>query len=157
MSNNAKNNEIKVFIVDDHPIVRLGIRLSLSKEDGIHIIGEAGTAREATNALRRIHPDVVLMDINLPDGNGLDLTKEIVKDNDSVRVIMLSTYDSDEFVERSVRAGASGYCTKDLFPEELSQVITSVHSREKFCDRRTSENREANDLHSNVRRKEGPR
>jgi DNA-binding NarL/FixJ family response regulator len=120
---------IRVLIVDDQALVRAGFRMILESETGIEIVGEAGDGAEAVTAVRELQPDVVLMDIRMPNLDGLEATRRILADGgDRPRVLMLTTFDLDEYVYEALRAGASGFMLKDTPPEQLVAAIHVVAS-----------------------------
>jgi DNA-binding NarL/FixJ family response regulator len=118
---------IRVLIVDDQPMVRAGLRAMVDGED-LAVVGEAGDGHQAIARARELQPDVVLMDIRMPDLDGLEATRRIVADPHlpSVRVIVLTTFDLDEYVYRALRVGASGFLLKDVEPLELLYAIRAV-------------------------------
>ena len=103
---------IRVLIVDDHHVVRLGLRSLLSHTGGFRVVGEAGSVTEAVQMAIQLTPDVVLMDIRLPDGSGVDACRKIKQENDDIRVVMLTSYSDEEAIVGAVMAGASGYLLK---------------------------------------------
>jgi len=118
---------IRVVVVDDEVLVRDGISLMLDHEDDIEVVGQAGTGVEAIAVTRETRPDVVLMDIRMPDMDGLEATTRIVDEADSsVRVIVLTTFDADEYVYEALRAGASGFVLKDTPRHELVAAVRTV-------------------------------
>ncbi|GAB3238657.1 response regulator transcription factor [Glycomyces halotolerans] len=119
---------IRVMLVDDQRLVRAGFASILGDEDGIEIVGEAGDGAEALEAIRRHRPDVVLMDIRMPGLDGLEATERIGADPrlEGVRVIILTTFDEDDYVYRALRAGASGFLVKDTDPDELVHAVEVV-------------------------------
>jgi DNA-binding NarL/FixJ family response regulator len=119
---------IRVVVADDQVLVRAGFRVLLESDDGIEVIGEAGDGAEAVDVVRRTRPDVVLMDIRMPELDGLEATRRIVSDDrlSGVRVLMLTTFEIDEYVFESLRAGASGFLVKDTEPEELLRAVHVV-------------------------------
>jgi len=120
---------IKVLIVDDQALVRAGFRMILESEPGIEIVGEASDGREAIEAARELKPDVVLMDIRMPNLDGLEATRRVVDGSgNGPRVLMLTTFDLDEYVYEALRAGASGFLLKDTPPEQLVSAIHVVAS-----------------------------
>jgi DNA-binding NarL/FixJ family response regulator len=123
---------IHVLLADDHKLVRAGIHSLLKELDQIEVVGEAANGREALHLVEALQPDVVLMDIMMPEMNGLDATARIVSKFPNVRVIMLSMDTSEEHVLQAVRAGASGYLPKNSDPADLEQAIRAVHQGEKF-------------------------
>jgi DNA-binding NarL/FixJ family response regulator len=118
---------IRVLIVDDQELVRTGFRLFLETQSGIEVVGEAADGQEAIDRVRDVLPDVVLMDIRMPEMDGLEATSRIVKESDwPVRVLILTTFDPDEYVYKALRAGASGFVLKDIPPEELPTAVRTV-------------------------------
>ena len=118
---------VKVLIVDDQSLVRAGFRMILDSEEDIEVIGEASDGREAIDAVARITPDVILMDIRMPNLDGLEATRRILDGRtDGPRVLMLTTFDLDEYVYEALRAGASGFMLKDTPPEQLVEAIHVV-------------------------------
>ena len=114
---------IRVLIADDQLLVRTGFRVILDAEPDIEVIGEASDGREAIEAAMTLRPDVVLMDIRMPNVDGIDATRRVVAGNDTVRVLILTTFDLDEYVYAALRAGASGFLLKDARADELLQAI----------------------------------
>ncbi len=114
---------IRILIVDDHPVFRQGVRDVLDTETDFQVVGEAADGQEALQQSRDLCPDVVLMDINLPTMNGLQVTRQIKAEQREIKVIMLTGYDNEEQVFHAIRAGASAYCPKDIMPDELVRTI----------------------------------
>ncbi|HXH88272.1 MAG TPA: response regulator transcription factor [Gaiellaceae bacterium] len=120
---------VRVLIVDDQALVRTGFRMILEAEAGIEIVGEASDGLDALEAVREHSPDVVLMDIRMPNLDGLEATRRMVGDgNAGPRVLMLTTFDLDEYVYEALRAGASGFLLKDTPPEQLVSAIHVIAS-----------------------------
>ncbi len=117
---------IRTFIADDHVIVRRGLRQIVAETPEIVIAGEAGTGQEALRAILSKDYDVILLDITMPDLNGLDVLKELKRQRPEVRVLMLSMHPEEQFAIRSLKAGALGYLTKDSAPAELVGAIKKV-------------------------------
>jgi DNA-binding NarL/FixJ family response regulator len=119
---------IKIVLADDEQLVRSGLRLILESEDGIEVVGEAGDGREAVTLTRRLNPDVVLMDVQMPLMNGIEATREIVAlgRDDSSRVLILTTFDLDEYVYEALKAGASGFLLKRTPAEDLVAGIRVI-------------------------------
>ena len=118
---------IRVVVVDDQALVRGGFAMVLGHQDDIEVVAEAGTGVEAIEAARSHRPDVILMDIRMPQMDGLEATSKIVEDADwPVRVVILTTFDPDEYVYKALRAGASGFVLKDIPPEELVMAVRTV-------------------------------
>ncbi|WP_329572472.1 response regulator transcription factor [Streptomyces sp. NBC_01361] len=117
-----------VLIVDDQPMQRFGFRMLLESQDDLTITGEAGDGAEAVRLTARLHPDVVLMDIRMPGLDGIEATRRIVASGARTRVLILTTFDLDEYAYDGLRAGASGFLVKDALPEELLSGIRAVAS-----------------------------
>ena len=120
---------IRVLIADDQALVRAGFKMILEAEPDIEVVGEAVDGQEAVEQIRRLKPDVALMDIRMPRLNGLEATREVVTNGDSehpTRVLMLTTFDLNEYVYEALRAGASGFLLKDVPPEQLAAGIRVV-------------------------------
>jgi DNA-binding NarL/FixJ family response regulator len=123
---------IGVLLVDDQALVRSGFRMVLEAEDDIEVVGEAATGRQAIDSAHRLNPDVVLMDVRMPELDGIAATREIVgrEGERSARVLILTTFDLDEYVYDALGAGASGFLLKDAPPEQLAAGIRVVASGE---------------------------
>ena len=119
---------IRVLLVDDQALLRHGFRMILAQEPDIEVVGEAGDGQEAVTVAAACHPDVVLMDIRMPLVDGVEATRRIVADDAAVRVLVLTTFDLDEYAFGALRAGASGFLLKDVAPEELADGIRTVAS-----------------------------
>jgi two-component system response regulator NreC len=123
---------IRLLLVDDHAVVRSGLRMLLEGEADVEIAGEAGTAREALDLLGRLHPDVVLMDIGLPDLSGIDAAREIKSLYPEIAVVALTIHEDEEYFFKMLEAGASGYVPKRAAPEELLTAIRAAASGEVY-------------------------
>ena len=122
---------IRILLVDDHPVVRLGLRALFDQEDDLTVVGEAGTPEEAVAAVRELRPDLVLMDLQLGRaGNGADVTQAIRSGPDAPPVLILTNYDTDGDIIRSIEAGASGYLLKGAPPDELLLAVRSAAAGE---------------------------
>jgi DNA-binding NarL/FixJ family response regulator len=121
---------IRILLADDQALLRAGFRMILDAEAGMEVVGEAGDGREAIDLVRSLRPDVVLMDIRMPELDGLEAARRIltggVVDGDPPRILMLTTFDLDEYIYDALRAGASGFLLKDTPPEQLVEAITIV-------------------------------
>jgi DNA-binding NarL/FixJ family response regulator len=121
---------IRVLVADDQSMVRAGFRMLLSGEDDIEVVAEASNGLEAVAQAARFHPTVVLMDIRMPQLDGLEATRRILAANDDARILILTTFDLDEYVYEALRSGASGFVLKDDPPEQLLAAIRVVASGE---------------------------
>ena len=121
---------IRIVIADDHAIVREGLRGLIAAIDGYELVGTAATGHEAVRAAVTLHPDVLVMDINMPGGTGIAATREITRVAPKVAVLMLTMFDDDDSVFAAVRAGALGYVLKGNDPEDIVRAITSVAAGE---------------------------
>ena len=123
---------IRVLIADDQSLVRRGLVAILNMEDGIQVVGEAGNGLEAIELWRKLKPDVVLMDLRMPELGGLDALRKMHVEDPKVAVIVLTTFDHDEDVYSCLRAGAKSYLLKDVQPEELFRCIRAVKAGEGY-------------------------
>jgi len=121
---------IRVVIADDQDLVREGLRMMLEAEADIEVVGEAGNGAEALDAARAHDPDVLLMDIRMPELDGLEATARLVGSNARTRVLVLTTFDLDEYVYRAMKAGASGFLLKDANREQLAAAVRTVAAGE---------------------------
>lgn len=126
-----KTESIKIMIVDDHPVVREGLSRIIVSESGMEVIAEAGTGAEALTQYRKLRPDIVLMDMRMPEMTGLQTIEAIRKEFSNARIIILSTYDLEEDIYQSLQAGARGYILKDSPRNELLASIRRVHAGER--------------------------
>ncbi len=117
---------IRVLVADDHPIVRDGVRALIAASPGLELIGEAVDGDEAVTFVRRLHPDVVLMDLSRPGRNGIDATRAIVADGPATAVLILTMFADDESIFAAMRAGARGYLLKDAGHDEMRRAIEGV-------------------------------
>lgn len=126
--------KVTVLLVDDHEVVRMGLRTLLEKRDTLSIVGEAGSVAEAVAAAQNSRPQVIVMDIRLPDGNGVEACREIRGEMPDTKVIMLTSYADDEAVYGSIMAGASGYLLKQTRGQNLAEAIERVARGESLLD-----------------------
>ena len=117
---------IRVLLVDDQPLMRLGFRMILSAEPDLTVVGEASGGEQAAVMTARLHPDVVLMDVRMPGTDGVQATRHIVQSRSAARVLILTTFDLDEYAFAGLQAGASGFLLKDVPPAELTAAIRAV-------------------------------
>ncbi|WP_404447822.1 response regulator transcription factor [Microbacterium marinum] len=121
---------VRVLIADDQSLIRLGFRMVLDAADGIEVVGEAGDGAEAIAATESLRPDVVLMDVRMPGVDGITATARIARDHPEVRVLVLTTFDLDEYAFGALRAGAGGFLLKDAGREELVAAVRAVAAGE---------------------------
>jgi DNA-binding NarL/FixJ family response regulator len=117
---------IHVLIADDQALVRAGFRVILESQNDMQVVGEAGNGHEAVEAARRLRPHIVLMDIRMPGLDGIEATRRVLRDESRARVLILTTFDLDEYVYESLRAGASGFLLKDAGRDELIHAVHVV-------------------------------
>jgi len=121
-----------ILLVDDHPLMRVGVKSILDQRDDIHIVGEAGDGRTALKITEEEKPDIVIMDISMPNLNGIEATRQICKQHPDTRIIVLTVHSSKQFVQKMLKAGAYGYLLKDALYTELEQAIDAVTKDEVF-------------------------
>lgn len=119
---------IRVLIVDDHPVVRQGLQSLLSNYPDIQVAGEADTGLRALEEAARLQPDVVLLDIRLPGANGIDVTRQLRRQNPQARIIILTAYEDDEYLIGALQAGAHGYLLKSASHQTLAEAIRNAHA-----------------------------
>src|SRR5262249_41762255 len=124
--------QITILTVDDHPILREGIAAVIQGEQDMIVVGEASNGREATELFRSTRPDVTLMDLQMPDLNGIDTIASIRRQYPEARIIVLTTYEGDILARRALKAGATGYILKDMIRAELLQAIRAVHRGQRY-------------------------
>ena len=127
----ADNAQIRIMAVDDHPLVREGIAGLISVQPDMVIVAEASNGREAIHQFRQHNPDITLMDVQMPEMNGLDALISIRNEFPEARIIMLTTYTGDVQILRAIKAGARGYLLKNLLHKELLEMIRAVHTGKK--------------------------
>jgi RNA polymerase sigma factor (sigma-70 family) len=133
-------NPIRVLIADDHALVRAGIRALVERIDGVVVVGEAGKGSEALELVRQLRPDLLLLDITMPDGNGFDVLDQITKKHPEIRVIVLTVHEAGEYAIRALREGAAGYLPKSAASIELEQAIHTVVRGEPYISPETAQN-----------------
>lgn len=134
------NELLRVVIADDHSVVRQGIRGVLEEIHGLEVVGEAGDGAQALTMVAELAPDVVVLDVNMPEKSGLDVTMDLREQAHPARVLILSMHDDPEYVLQAVRAGADGYVLKDVSPAELRDAVQAVHEgRDYFTARVTQQ------------------
>ncbi len=124
----------RILLVDDHEVVRLGLKALLDHHAQFEVVGEAANAKEALDQVARLHPDIVLMDIRLPGTSGIEACEEIIRHFPETRVVMLTSYAEDEMLFSAIRAGASGYILKQIGGEDLLHALEAVGRGESMLD-----------------------
>jgi NarL family two-component system response regulator LiaR len=132
MNNNGET--VKLVIVDDHRVVRSGVKALIETEPGLEVIGEAGDGREAVTKVKAQQPDVVLMDLVMPEMDGVEATRELTKLSPAPEILILTSFSEEERIIQAIKAGASGYLIKDASPDELVQAIEDVYNGESTLD-----------------------
>ena len=128
------DTRLKVLLVDDHDIVRKGLAMLMSRQEDLLVVGEAGTVAEAVEKAHDLEPDVVVLDIRLPDGSGVEACREIRDDNQNIKVLMLTSYSDEEAVMGSIMAGAAGYLLKEIRSQEIVDAIRKVGTGQSLLD-----------------------
>ncbi len=131
-------NPIRVLIADDHALVRAGIRALVEKIEGIVVVGEAGKGNEALELLRDLRPDLMLLDITMPEGGGFDVLEQVTKKYPEIKVIVLTVHEAGEYAIRALREGAAGFLPKSAASTELEQAIHAVIRGEVYISPETS-------------------
>lgn len=129
---------IKVFLVDDHEVVRRGIADLLTSDPELEVIGDAGSVSEAMARIPALQPDVAVLDVRLPDGNGIELCRDLLSSLPELRCLMLTSFTSDEAMLEAILAGASGYVVKDIKGMELARAIKEVGAGRSLLDNRAA-------------------
>src|SRR4051794_33796227 len=127
-------SDLRLLLVDDHHVVRLGLRALLEDEPGLTVVGEAGTAAEALQAAERVQPDIVLMDIRLPDQSGIAACQQIRRRWPAIQVLMLTSFADEALVLEAISAGASGYVLKQLGTDDLLRAVRAVGRGDAVLD-----------------------
>ncbi|WP_431959029.1 response regulator [Actinacidiphila sp. bgisy160] len=130
----TEKSVITVFLLDDHEVVRRGVHELLSAEDGMEVVGEAGTAAEALARIPAVRPDVAVLDVRLPDGSGVEVCREIRSSQPGIACLMLTSYADDEALFDAIMAGASGYVLKDIRASDLVGAVRDVAGGRSLLD-----------------------
>ena len=125
---------IKVFLLDDHEVVRRGIKDLLEAEGDIVIVGESGSAQEAIRRMPALRPDVAVLDGRLPDGSGIDVCREVRSQDPSIKALILTSYDDDDALFAAIMAGASGYILKQVRGNDLVETVRRVAAGQSMLD-----------------------
>ena len=125
---------LRIMVVDDHEVVRLGVRALIDRQPGMEVVGEAGTVREAVTQTRHLQPDVVVLDIRLPGGSGLDACRQIKEYRPETRIIILTSFPDDEVIFDAIACGADGYVLKEIGSDELIRALERIGRGESLLD-----------------------
>jgi two-component system, NarL family, response regulator DevR len=125
---------IRVFLLDDHELVRRGLRELLEPEPDLEVVGESGSAAEALRRMPALRPDVAVLDARLPDGSGIDVCRDIRSKHPEIRALILTSFDDDDALFAAIMAGAAGYVLKDIHGDDLVDAIRRVHSGQSLLD-----------------------
>jgi len=131
-------DSIRIVIADDHPVVRQGLATVLGQEEGLEVVGQAANGLEAVDQARKLQPDIILMDLQMPEMDGVEAIEEIKMETSDIGIIILTTYDTDDYIFRGIEAGARGYLLKDSTPEEVIKAIHTVHKGESMIQPRVA-------------------
>lgn len=131
-------SKVRVLLVDDHEVVKLGLTTLLNDQPNIQVVGEASTAAEAVRAVERLKPNIVLMDVRIPGEGGIEATRQITARFPETKVLMLTSFADDELILRAIRAGAAGYVLKQVGNEELLRAIAAVARGDAVLDPSTT-------------------
>ena len=129
---------IRIVLADDHPIVRQGLAAVLSQEEDLEVVGQARNGLEAVAQALELHPDIILIDLQMPEMDGVEAIQKIKAETSDIGIIILTTYDSDDYIFRGIEAGARGYLLKDSPPEEVLKAIHTVHEGESLIQPRVA-------------------
>jgi two-component system response regulator DevR len=130
----AEPTKIRVYLLDDHEIVRQGIRTFLEAAGDIEVVGESGSAVDATNRIPALHPDVAILDARLPDGSGIEVCRTVRSVDPSINALILTSYDDDEALFSAIMAGAAGYVLKEIKSSDLLSAIRHVAAGQSLID-----------------------
>jgi two-component system, NarL family, response regulator DevR len=134
MQSEPPSGPIRVFLLDDHELVRRGLRDLLGAEGDIEVVGEAGTAREATARIPALRPDVAILDARLPDGSGIDVCRSVRSTDPTIQALILTSYDDDEALFAAILAGAAGYVLKQIDAHDLVAGVRRVAAGQSLID-----------------------
>lgn len=123
---------IKILLVDDHELVRIGIKRILQDIQGLKVVGECGTGEEAVRQAKELIPDVVLLDVQMPGIGGLEATRKMMRHNPDIKILALTIYGDEPYPSRLLQAGAAGYITKGCAADEMIRAIRTVHSGQRY-------------------------
>ena len=149
-------NIIKIVVVDDHGILREGLHLLIEQQDDMQMVDEAADGREAVEVVRKLRPDIVLMDVSMPGLNGIEATRQILRESPETKVLALSAYSNKRFVIDMLKVGASGYMLKDSLTDELIRAIRAVVAGQQYLCPKVAAIVVEDYLHGGKREPDGP-
>lgn len=126
------NSNIRILLADDHPSLRAGLASILNAQQDLTVVAEAGSGRETLEKAAATHPDVLIVDLRMPEGDGIETIRELMKANPQVKVLVLTTYDNEEDIFKALEAGARGYILKDTTREEIIEAVRQIHQGQRF-------------------------
>ena len=129
---------IRIVIADDHPVVRQGLATVLSQEEDLEVVGQAENGAEAVAQARKLHPDIILMDLQMPEMDGVEAIQKIKMESSDIGIIILTTFDTDDYIFRGIEAGARGYLLKDSPPDDVLKAIRTVYKGESLIQPRVA-------------------
>ena len=139
MTTSTETPTITVMCVDDHPLVRKGIASIVATEASFKLVGEAGNGREAVEMFKQVHPDVVLMDLRMPEMDGIEATKQIRQANPDAKIIALTSYDGDQDIYKAIEAGVRGYILKEMVHTKVIDAIRTVYEGKRLMPQEVAE------------------
>ena len=131
-------DSIRIVIADDHPVVRQGLATVLGQEEGLEVVGQAANGLEAVDQARKLQPDIILMDLQMPEMDGVEAIQKIKMEASDIGIIILTTYDTDDYIFRGIKAGARGYLLKDSPPDDVLKAIRTVHQGKSLIQPRVA-------------------
>ena len=131
---NEKKDKIRLMVVDDHRVVRSGVKALIATEEGLEVVGEATDGREAVTKATALEPDLVLMDLVMPEMDGVEATRRITEERSDLEILILTSFSEEERIIQAIKAGASGYLIKDASPDELVGAIRDTYRGESTLD-----------------------
>ncbi len=154
-------NKITVLLADDHTVIREGLRMMVEAAGDIKVVGEAENGQQAVQMTKKLTPDVLILDLAMPLMNGIDVTKQVVREVPGTKVLVLSTYSDDDFVHEVIRAGAKGYLVKQSAGQDLLKAVREANKGNTFfspvISSRLQQQSNKNFAHSGSKKREGPR